>query len=197
MHWYTYTQCISEGDGSSEHKALLPPYTVLHLSAWKIPSCWTQHPTWEASSSIFAEQEDLLHVSLSCELTAPQRCVSRLRDLVWMYREFLSCSSKEQLENGEQHFGKYFKDKQTPAFCLCQLTHTEKWSSCTNLQSCAQHKLWRETIYPNPPMLQSQKGGEKKAPEVQMQILQVTNSTLPMHPHCIRYWTLTQTPYTE
>lgn len=95
-------------------------YSVLHLPAGKIPRCWVQHPTWEATSSISAEQEDLLHVSLSRELTAPQRCISRgvLRDLVWMYREFLSCSSREQLENGKQHLGKYFKDKQTPALVL-------------------------------------------------------------------------------
>lgn len=94
------------------------PYTVLLLSAGKIPCCWAPHPIWEASSSIFAEQEDLLHVSLSHKLTAPQRCISRLRDLVWMYREFLSCSSRGQPENGEQHLGNYFKDRQAPALAL-------------------------------------------------------------------------------
>lgn len=46
-------------------------------------------------------------------------------------------------------------------------------------------------------MLLSQKSGENKTPVVQMQILKVTNRTSPTHPHCIRYWTFTQTLHTE
>lgn len=65
---------------------------------------------------------------------------------------------------------------------LCQLSHRERWNSCTNLQGCAPR--WRETLYPNPPMLLSQKSGENKTPAVQMEILKVTNSTSPVHPHC-------------
>lgn len=81
------------------------PSTILNLCAGKSPSCWAQHSTCKASSSIFADQEDHPHVSLSHGLTAPQRCTSRMRDLVRMDREFLSSSSREQLKNGEQHLG--------------------------------------------------------------------------------------------
>lgn len=75
----------------------------------------------------------------------------------------------------------------------CQLSHTEKWTSCTNFQGCAWHKLLREKrIYLDPPT-QSQ-----KIRKVQMQIRQITNSTaLPTHPHSTRYWTLTRTPGSE
>lgn len=147
------------------------PFTILHLCR-KIPSRWAQHCTCKASSSIFAEQEDHLCVSLSHWLTAPQRCTSRLRDLVWMQREFLSCSSREQLKNGEQHLG---------AVDSANLA-TEKDE--TAAQTCKAVPHVGERHFPNPPMLLSQKSGENKTPAVQMEILKVTNSTSPVHPHC-------------
>lgn len=66
--------CVSKGDGNSSTKSYCLPHTILHLTAGKVLSCyWAQCPTWKASSSTSAEQEDLLHISLSHELTAPQR----------------------------------------------------------------------------------------------------------------------------
>lgn len=118
------------------------PYTVMHFSAGILPCCWAQHPTWEASSSIFTEQEDRLHVPLRHEHTAPQRCISRVRDLVWMYTEF---QAENSLKMENSTLVSILKTNRYLLYCQqCQLSHIEKWTSCTNFQGCAWHKPLRE-----------------------------------------------------
>lgn len=155
-------------------------FTILHLCAGKIPSWWAQHSTCKASSSNFYTTKRItfmfpwvgLHLLREWEL---EQITSRLRDLVWMHREFLSCSGREELKNGEQHLGAVDSANST----------TQK---VEQLQGCAQHKTGRETLYPNPPMLLSQKSGENKTPELQMRKSYITYTSslhhvLDIHPN--------------
>lgn len=147
----------------------------------EFPAVGHNIPLAKPVQASLAEQEDHLNVSLSCWLTAPHRCKSRLRDLVWMHRDFLSCSGREQLK----------KWRTAPWCCwLCQLSHTERWNSCTNLQGCAP-RLGKIHFIPIHTCCCHRR--ENKTPVVQIQILKVTNRTWPTHPHCTRYWMFIQT----